>query len=115
MSRASRPAVAAAALSLLMSASAHADPPSSPSATRVTGIGFTATGVVLFGTGGYFIYRANQRDDAGDGRLGLALLAGGVVCTGVGIALILSAGSDDATPRQAVTLGPGGLGYFRAF
>ena len=101
------------------SASAFAEPPTSESGQRTTGYGFASTGVVLTGFGAYFAYRgASQKGDLTSGNLGLALLAGGAVTTGIGVTMILSSGSTPTKtekPKHALVIGPASASYVASF
>lgn len=110
-----RAAATAALVASLSALPARAEPPSSPSAQRTTGIAFTATGVALAGAGGYFVYRGNHDDDATSGRLGIALLAGGIITTGIGVVLWVGSSGTDSAPRQALRLEPNGASFSATF
>jgi hypothetical protein len=84
---------AALALFVLSSSPAvHADPSNLPSpGDRTVGLGLTATGIALTGAGGYFIYRSQQDDHTpSEGKLAIALTAGGIIATASGLVLWLS-------------------------
>jgi hypothetical protein len=101
---------------LLSTSLARAESSSSPGAERATGLGFAATGVVLAGFGGYFAYRGFAKDDdTTSGRLGVALLAGGLITTSAGAVLFSRSSAEPEKPTQALVLGPTGASYFLRF
>jgi hypothetical protein len=104
---------------LLFTSLAHAEGSTSPGAERTTGLGFAATGVVLTGFGGYFAYRGWTRDDeVTSGRLGIALLAGGLITTGAGAVIFMTSSTEPGKPekpKQALVLGPTGASWVASF
>lgn len=79
------------ALGLFASTRAHADPSNLPSpGDRTVGMGLAATGVVVTGAGTYFIFKS-QGDGASpsEGKLAVALTAGGLITTAAGLVLWL--------------------------
>jgi hypothetical protein len=107
------------ALGLFATTAAHADPSNLPSpGDRTVGMGLAATGVVVTGAGGYFIFKS-QSDGASpsEGKLAVALTAGGIITTAAGLVLWLS--PPPATekkkqapkPRSALLVGPTSAWY----
>jgi hypothetical protein len=103
---------------LLVASTASAEPPTSESGARTTGAGFASTGVVLTGFGAYFAYKGTQDGDLENGNLGIALLAGGLITTGVGVTMYLTGSSTPAKPekpKQAIVIGPASASYVATF
>lgn len=102
---------------LASSPAVHADPSNLPSpGDRTVGMGLTATGIVLTGAGGYFIYRSQQDGSSvSDGKLAIALTAGGLITTAAGLVLWLDkpATPEKKTkkPRSALIVGPTSAWY----
>jgi hypothetical protein len=103
---------------LLLSSTAYAEPPTSESGARTTGFGFASTGVVLTGFGAYFAYKGTQQGDLTSGNVGIALLAGGIITSGIGVSMIFSGSATPEKPdkpKQAIVIGPGMASYVRSF
>jgi len=104
---------------LLVSSAAAAEPPTSASGGKLTGYGLTGTGVVVTGAGGYFLYRGlSHSDDLTSTKLGVAMLAGGLITTGIGVMVVLSPPEkkiEPPKPRSALVLGPSGASFVRSF
>ncbi len=95
---------------------AHADPSNRPSpGDRTVGLGLAATGVALTGAGADFIYRGGRDDSTpSDGKLAIALTAGGLITTAAGVVLWLGKDDSKATKksgRSSLVLGPASATY----
>jgi len=109
--------VTLAALVLSTSLAAHADPSNLPSpGDHEVGMGLAATGIVLTGAGGYFIYQS-QKDKSSrtDGTLAIALTAGGLLTTATGLVLWLekpvAPRKTPSKPRSALIVTPTSAWY----
>jgi hypothetical protein len=104
---------------LLLSSVAAAEPPTSESGNKLTGYGLTGTGVVVTGAGGYLFYRGlSHSDDLTSTKLGVAMLAGGLITTGVGVMVLLSPPEkkiEPPKPKAALVIGPASASFVRSF
>jgi hypothetical protein len=108
------------ALGLFATTGAHADPSNLPSpGDRTVGMGLAATGVVVTGVGTYFIFKS-QGDGASpsEGKLAVALTAGGLIATGAGLVLWLQPPpprtekkKQTSKARSSLVVGPTSVGY----
>lgn len=107
------------ALGLCATNGAQADPSNLPSpGDRTVGMGLAATGVVVTGAGTYFIFKS-RGDGASpsEGKLAVALTAGGLITTAAGLVLWLQQPppaerkKQGPKARSALVLGPTSAWY----